>query len=143
MISTSRAHAVIDAALNYRSMRQDLIAGNIANADTPFYRPRDVDFQQVLIQKRNEAFGINDAKTLPMAQTNSAHMQSSATAEASKASLFFRDGHTARNDGNSVDLDVETSEMSKNSMMYNALINARKKSGGIFRAVLEASGKTS
>ena len=49
----------------------------------------------------------------------------------------------ARNDGNSVDLDVETTEMSKNSVMFNALIQANKKSGGIFKSVLDASSKVS
>lgn len=143
MITTSRAFAVVDAALDYRAMRQDLIAGNIANVDTPYYRPRDVDFQQLLIQKRNESFGIKDRTTLPMAQTDAAHLAPLSDESNARATLFFRDGHAARNDGNSVDLDVETSELGKNSIMYGALISARKRQSGIFSAMLEASGKTS
>ncbi len=143
MISTSRAHGIIDAALDYRAMRQDLIAGNIANADTPFYRPRDVDFNQVLLQKCNEAFGTKNSNQLEMATTQEGHMSAYTESDPQKPTLFFRDGHTARNDGNSVDIDVESTELSKNQMMFNALIAARKKSAGIFRAVLEASGKTS
>lgn len=143
MITTSRAFAVVDAALDYRAMRQDLIAGNIANVDTPYYRPRDVDFQQLLIQKRNESFGLNDASTLAMAQTDTAHLTPANQGGDTQATLFFRDGHGARNDGNSVDLDVETSELSKNSTMYGALISARKRQSGIFTAMLEASAKTS
>lgn len=142
MISTNRAFGIVDAALDYRATRQDLIAGNIANADTPFYRPRDIDFQQTLLQKRNEAFNIK-APELEMAATHSGHLKPQEHEAQSKATLFFRDGHGARNDGNSVDIDVETSELSKNQMMFNALVAARKKSSGIFRAVLEASGKTS
>lgn len=141
MIQISRAHIVADAALDYRAMRQDLIAGNIANVDTPFYRPRDLDFQSALIQKKNELYK-KDSDQLQMAQTNEAHLSPKATIDPRKATLFFRDGHTARNDGNSVDLDVETSELSKNSMMFSALISARKKSAMIFRAVLDASAKT-
>ena len=49
----------------------------------------------------------------------------------------------ARNDGNSVDLDVETTEMSKNSIMFSALVQAIKKDGQIFKSVIEASGKVS
>jgi flagellar basal-body rod protein FlgB len=49
----------------------------------------------------------------------------------------------ARNDGNSVDLDVETTEMSKNSVMFNALIQANKKDGNIFKSVIDASSKIS
>lgn len=142
MISTSRAHAIIDAALDYRAMRQDLIAGNIANTDTPFYRPRDIAFDEVLIQKRNEAFGIKSDQ-LEMACTNARHISFNEEQSTDKPVLFFRDGHGERNDGNSVDIDVESTELSKNQMMFNALISARKKSSGIFRAVLEASAKTS
>ncbi|MEA3523385.1 MAG: flagellar basal body rod protein FlgB [Campylobacterota bacterium] len=141
MIQINRAHAVADAALDYRAMRQDLIAGNIANVDTPFYRPRDVDFKSTLIQKHNELYK-KDTDQLEMAHTNSAHLTAQSSQDPRQATLFFRDGHSARNDGNSVDLDVETSELSKNAMMFTGLISARKKSAAIFRAVLDASAKT-
>lgn len=49
----------------------------------------------------------------------------------------------ARNDGNSVDLDVETTEMSKNSLMFNALVNAMRKDSGIYKSVIDASSKVS
>ena len=49
----------------------------------------------------------------------------------------------ARNDGNSVDLDVETTEMAKNSVVFNALIQAYKVDNRIFRSVIDASAKTS
>jgi len=44
-IQISRTHDLIKDALDYRAMRQDMIASNIANADTPFYKPRDVRFE--------------------------------------------------------------------------------------------------
>jgi len=141
MFTINRAHDIADAALDYRAMRQDLISGNIANVDTPFYRPRDIDFQKTLIQKRDELYK-KDKNQLEMARTDSAHLEPQSTKSTRAATLFFRDGHTARNDGNSVDLDVETAELSKNSMMFTALISARKKSTMIFRSVLEASAKT-
>lgn len=141
-IQTSRAHAIVDKALDYRAARQDMISSNIANADTPFYRPRDVNFQDMLIEKKAEVFNENKNK-LALAQTNGSHIPMQEEKSTTKATTFFRDGHMARNDGNSVDLDVETTEMSKNSVMFNALISGRKKSAGIFRAVLEASGKVS
>ena len=54
--------------------------------------------------------------------------------------MLWRDGHLARNDGNSVDLDVETSEMGKNSVMYQALTSALRRHKGIFSYALD-SGK--
>jgi flagellar basal-body rod protein FlgB len=47
----------------------------------------------------------------------------------------------ARNDANTVDLDIETSEMSKNVLMIQALDSASKKHGDIFKSVIDASGK--
>lgn len=141
-IETSRAHAIVADALNYRAMRQDMISSNIANADTPFYKPRDISFEDALRAKKAEIFNDNSNK-LTLAQTNGAHIELQNERNVSKAITFFRDGHMAKNDGNSVDIDVETTEMSKNSVMFNALIQARKKSGAIFKSVIDASSKVS
>ena len=141
-IETSKANPIIAQALDYRSMRQDMIASNIANADTPFYRPRDINFEETLSAKKDELFGDKSPK-LEMAQTDEDHIALREETSSAKASTFFRDGHMARNDGNSVDLDVETTEMSKNSVMFNAIIQARKKDSAIFSTVIEASKKLS
>ena len=117
-----------------------MIASNIANADTPFYKPRDVSFEDTLRAKKAEVFK-DDSSKLSLAQTDSAHIKPESDKSSLKATMFFRDGHMAKNDGNSVDIDVETTEMSKNSIMFNALISSRKKSAGIFKSVIEASQK--
>ncbi len=140
-IEVSRSHGLIADALDYRAARQDMIASNIANADTPFYRPRDVRFEDALAAKRSEIFHDSSHK-LDLAQTDGAHIPLQNETYSRKATTFFRDGHMARNDGNSVDIDVETTEMSKNSVMFNALIQANKKDTMIFKSVLEASAKT-
>ena len=139
-IEISRSVGMVDKALDYRAARQDLIASNIANADTPFYKPRDISFENALKAKKAEVF--HDAsKTLPMAQTHSGHVAQTSQTNKTVATTFFRDGHMARNDGNSVDIDVETTEMSKNSVMFNALVSARKKDSAIFHSVIDASAK--
>ena len=133
---------IAEAALNYRAARQDMIASNIANVDTPNYRPRDIRFEEALAQKSAELYGAKDA-TLQMTKTSSTHLGGFDTSNQTKGTTFFRDGHMARNDGNSVDLDVESSEMAKNSLMYTALVAAMKKNGNIFKSVIDASAKTS
>jgi len=139
-IEISRAHSLISDALDYRATRQDMIASNIANADTPFYKPRDIHFEDMLSAKKEVIMGEKSPK-LALAQTNSKHIPLQNETSSSKATTFFRDGHMARNDGNSVDIDVETTEMSKNSVMFNALIQANKKDTRIFQSVIEASQK--
>ena len=136
---SSKSMGLAKAALDYRSMRQDMIASNIANADTPNYKPRDVSFENALRAEQNKLF--DKTPKLEMAVTDAKHIPLTDTQNSTKATTFFRDGHMARNDGNSVDLDVETTEMSKNSIMYNAMLGAIKKEAMIFRSVIEASQK--
>ena len=140
-IQISATHSLIKDALDYRAARQDMIASNIANADTPFYKPRDISFEEALRAKKEEIFGESNTK-LELANTNGSHIPLNNEKESYKPSLFYRDGHMARNDGNSVDIDVETTEMSKNSLMFNALIQANKKDSMIFKSVIDASSKT-
>ncbi|MBC8238387.1 MAG: flagellar basal body rod protein FlgB [Helicobacteraceae bacterium] len=139
-VSISKTHALIKDALDYRAARQDMISSNIANADTPFYRPRDISFEDALAQKAADLQNKHN-DTLKMAQTNAGHLKPEAQKGDYRPTTFFRDGHMARNDGNSVDLDVETTEMSKNSVMFNALVQANKKSSGIYKSVIDASQK--
>jgi len=121
-------------------MRQDVIKIPLVkiNKDLNKYKGK-VLFEKKL-QKANELLK-NDSDQLKLAQTDGDHIPLKSEAASKKATLFFRDGHMARNDGNSVDIDVETTEMSKNSIMFNALVQANKKSGSIFRSVIDASQK--
>jgi len=141
-IEISRSDILLKQALTYRANRQDMIASNIANNDTPFYRPRDIRFEDALAAKKAE---LNQDKSseLKMAQTDSKHLKPKEASSSILATTFFRDGHMARNDGNSVDLDVETTEMAKNSTMFKALIQAHKADERIFKSVIDASAKTS
>jgi len=132
-----KTYSLVAQALDYRAARQDMIASNIANADTPYYRPRDVDFKSALIAQKRKIYNQNSNK-LEMAVTSSKHLKPKDETDIVKPTLFYRDGHMARNDGNSVDLDVETTEMSKNSVMFRALIQANKKEFAIFKSVLNA-----
>ena len=139
-IEISKTHSLLVRAMDYRAARQDMIASNIANADTPFYKPRDISFEDSLIAKKNELYK-NHSNDLQMARTNERDLTPKELSSSLKPTLYFRDGHMARNDGNSVDIDVETTEMSKNSIMFNALVMAAKKDTAIFRSVIDASSR--
>ncbi len=141
-IQISRAHELMSKALDYRASRQDLIAGNIANEDTPFYRPRDIRFEETLQNEAKKIFNEPQVQQLELARTNGAHFVSTAQENAGQPQLYYRDGHLARNDGNSVDLDVETTEMTKNSMMFQAVTASLKKEAALFKSVIQASERT-
>lgn len=135
----SKVYGIVNKALDYRSLRQDLIASNVANVATPFYRPQDIAFEEYLTKEAHRIFNNEPSKVLPLAQTQTGHLPPIDYYK-NRPTIFYRDGHLARNDGNSVDLDVETSEMGKNSVMYNAIVNASKKHRGIYAYAID-SGK--
>ena len=141
VLETSKSKPLIEAAMAAREMRQKLISGNIANIDTPFYKARDISFESVLTQKASEIYGANDDKKLELAKTDEAHFAAQDFPRSDVSQIFLRDGHLARNDANTVDLDIETTELSKNSVMLTAIDSAYKREGAIFKSVIDASSK--
>ena len=139
-IQLSNSHELMKQALDYRAIRQEMIASNIANADTPSYRPQDIRFEEILAQKQQEIFSKKNT-SLQMVQTDKSHLGSEGNKKTVQSNIFFRDAYEARNDGNSVDLDIETTEMAKNSIMFNALTAALRKEALIFKSVINASAK--
>ena len=141
VLDRSKSSPLVELALAGRELRQKLISGNLANVDTPFYKARDVRFEDVLREKANEIYNVSESKKLNLAKTNEAHMAAVDFPKSDTAQIFLRDGHMARNDANTVDLDVETTEMGKNTVMINALDSAYKAQGNIFKSVIDASAK--
>ena len=134
----SKTFPLLEKSLYYRQIRADLISSNIANADTPFYRPRDIRFEEALKSEEEKIYN-EKYKKLELAKTSPMHLEPKDIYDKFKPIVFIRDGHLARNDGNSVDIDVETTEMAKNTIAYNAVVAAVKKEIQIFNAVLEYS----
>lgn len=135
----SPARALAQEALDYRALRRDMIASNIANVSTPMYRPKDVNFEQMMALKADKIFNRNRDLELDVAITNTNHLLPIKEQNPYRPTMFYRDGHLARNDGNSVDLDIETSEMGKNDIMYQALIGILRKQSGIYSYAIESS----
>ena len=137
----SKYATIAQEALSFRGIRQDMIAGNIANIDTPFYKAKDINFEQMLAQSAKRL----DEKTahLQLAKTDDQHLSAAESEQGLQASITFRPNHATRNDANSVDLDIETSEMSKNSLMINAISAALKKKSQLFKSVIDTSSRVS
>lgn len=138
---TSKSKPLVQAALEGRNLRQQLIASNVANIDTPFYKARDVDFESALIAEKNKIYNKTSEPKFELAKTNSKHFGEIDFPSSNLSTIYLRDGHMARNDGNTVDLDVESTELSKNSLMVQALDVASKKYDAIFKSVIEASSR--
>lgn len=110
------------AALSLRSQRQELLASNIANADTPNYKARDIDFASALQ-------GVL-ARTAPpanvLAQSAPGHLPAGAGASGdylpNGTPILYRSAAQASADNNTVDMDVERNQFADNALRYEAAV---------------------
>lgn len=117
-ISFDKALGIHEQALKVRTTRARLIANNLANADTPNFKSRDVDFRQILSR-----VGSNRYADLSMVRTSARHQVASANSDgvsvANKmAELFYRTPSQPSIDGNTVDEHIEHSEFMENSLAF-------------------------
>ncbi len=104
-------------SLLLRSQRQQVIASNIANADTPGFVARDFDFNAALRQ----ATGATAAAALP-AMTDSGHMRLGGRGADGAANMAYTVQTQPSQDGNSVDLDRERANFVDNSIRYESTL---------------------
>lgn len=102
-------------ALSMRAGRQELLASNIANADTPNYKAKDINFASAL----QEAMGGNTA-SLPMTQTAPLHLGRPSGENVMGAPVLYRIPNQPSADGNTVDMDIERAQFTDNAMRYEA-----------------------
>ena len=98
-------------ALRLRSERQQLLASNIANADTPHFKAKDMDFKKAMqsaLSTQKSASGL--VQTNPQHLADPGMMQSSA--------IFERKPVQNNLDGNTVDMDTERNEFTENALRY-------------------------
>lgn len=116
------AHIGVHAdALRVRSQRAETLARNLANADTPGFKARDLDFREAL-----RAAG--DPGTVQLATTRAGHLGGAGSAGAAEGSLKFRTPLAPSLDGNTVDVQVEQAAFAENAVRYQAtltFINSR------------------
>jgi flagellar basal-body rod protein FlgB len=109
-------------ALGLESRRAQLLAANLANADTPNFKARDLDFKAALAQAGGSA-----AAALPLRATQGAHISTAAGTDNDPA-LLYRVPLAPALDGNTVDPQLEQASFAENAVRYQAtltLLNAR------------------
>src|ERR1700736_4278496 len=101
-----------EQALLLHGQRVGVLATNLANADTPNYKARDIDFSAVLAH-------TDESAPLPMLVSQGAHIAMNDAASLS-AELKFRNPYQASLDGNTVEMPVEQAAFSENNVRYQA-----------------------
>ena len=99
-------------ALNLRERRNNIIGSNIANAATPGYKARDINFEQILKAKEGDGN-----------LSNSSQRHFSFAGAGASDRLQFRQSMNPSLDGNTVELSVEQMEFSENSLRYVSSLN--------------------
>ena len=102
------------SVLDMRAFRQQVLASNIANADTPHYKARDIDFKSAL-----QSALAGSATPAFLTRTSPRHLQP-ASAGLLGAKLLFRSEQQSSVDGNTVNLDVERAQFAENAVHYEA-----------------------
>lgn len=115
-IFNSPTQNLLSYALDGASLRNEVIANNIANVDTPNFKRSEVLFEEQLRQLL-----LEPQKATRLRVTNPRHIQVSRKQTSFSPEIYQVNDLSYRNDKNNVDIDVETAKMSKNSVYYDAL----------------------
>ena len=129
-ISFNKALGLYESALKLRSDKASTIASNLANADTPNYKAKDINFHEAL--KSSMGSGNN---SMSMRTTHSGHIDFD-KGNGPSANEYFRTPSQPSVDGNTVEEQVEHAEFMKNNLEFQAaftMLNSRFK--GMSKAV--------
>ncbi|MEY4377649.1 MAG: hypothetical protein RJB26_2199 [Pseudomonadota bacterium] len=112
MLPLDSLFGVHERALLLRGERTAVLAANLANADTPGYKARDINFASVL---------AGEQANLPMAAPNSGQaVGTAAGSELGGSNLQYRVPYQASTDGNTVEAQVEQAAFAENTVRYQA-----------------------
>ncbi len=107
-ISFENAFGIHEQALKARTQRAEVIANNLANADTPHFKARDIDFKQMLQQEQQ----------MTLKATHSGHISTSDAS--STGTEMYRIPTQASLDGNTVETEQEMARFAKNNIDFQA-----------------------
>ena len=134
--SFGRTVAILERALDLRSMRHELLVTNVANLDTPGYRAVDLDFSREL----DRAQGRLGDVTLAVAHPR--HFPYGPDEVGGVRSLMVGNSlQSVANDGNSVDLEREMAKLAENHLMHNAIAQILSRSFAKLRYSIDEGGK--
>jgi len=115
VISLDNVFGIHTQALSLYSQRSSILAANLANADTPNFKARDIDFKSILSRAADKK---SNATT--MTATTAGHIGTSSAALA--AERFYRQPDQPSLDGNTVEVQKEQAAFTDNAMRYMATL---------------------
>lgn len=119
---------ILDKAADAANLRNELLTNNIANASTPNYKRKDLDFESVL---QAELGGEKDLSTA-VKNANKSLETLDAQVYTDNASLSYR------LDGNNVDINTEEARLAENQIKYQALVDLMNQEFARYNTVLSS-----
>ncbi|GGY39286.1 flagellar basal body rod protein FlgB [Bacterioplanes sanyensis] len=110
-INFSNGLGIHAKALQLRAARAEVLANNLANADTPGFKARDINFRAILAEEQQQQ------STLSIQQTREGHLEGS---RRQHDDLLYRIPNQPAVDGNTVETQIEQAIYSRNAMSYEA-----------------------
>lgn len=109
-------------AINYRQMRQELISSNIANADTPGYKAKRLDFEEALARALdvdgNQKMATRDPRHYNVGGGGFNNL---------KPEIYDDPNGVVSDDGNTVDRDSEMARINENKLLHDAAVQLLNK----------------
>ncbi|PKN54705.1 MAG: flagellar basal body rod protein FlgB [Deltaproteobacteria bacterium HGW-Deltaproteobacteria-14] len=124
----------LQSALDLRYKRHELLANNLANADTPGFQPSDLEFEGALQQELAQGNG-------PLARTSAQHLPAGGV-ESVLENTVQRSDVTDSLDGNGVDTDKELARVSENSLQFKATLELLRRRYGAMKQTLTDMSRT-
>lgn len=113
----------MENALNLRAYRTEVLASNMANAETPYYKAVDFDFSSALTSRLAGKRGDGSMQDLALLATDARHFQSSLQGAMNGVKLQYRQAVQPSLDANTVDMDVERSAFMDNTLHYQSTLS--------------------
>lgn len=134
-LSLDNALGVSPAALLVRADRTELLASNLANADTPNYKARDIDFRAALSQAAGRG------KSLPLKRTDDQHLPPGKTGSVNMPpERLYRVPAQPALDGNTVDPQLEHAAFAENAMQFQSSVEFLNRKVSSIKSALQSGG---
>lgn len=123
----------LTTALNFRDMKQNLISSNIANANTPGFKAKKLDFEEALARALdvdgNMHMNVNDERH---------HNVGGGGFNNLEPEIYDDPNGVVSENGNTVDVEAEMAKMAENKLMYDALVQLINKKMGIMKYAINS-----
>jgi flagellar basal-body rod protein FlgB len=134
-ISLDNVFGIHEQALKLRAQRTELLASNLANADTPGYKAKDIDFESAL----RSAMNSSNTEATAMRTTDAGHMQDLSMNQMGGGLdgwIKYRTPNQPALDGNTVETHIEQAAFARNAVEYQATLQfLSSKSRSLMQAI--------